>query len=62
MYDGDEDGLEDPLSEMPEHLRKRKSIIDIANKTIDERAALKLPPGYEEVDFSDDERLVCAPQ
>ncbi|RPB22892.1 CHR9/SNF2/SWI2 [Terfezia boudieri ATCC MYA-4762] len=57
MFDGDEEGLEESLSQVPESVQKRKEIIDIAKKTADELAALKLPPSYEEVDFSDDDRL-----
>jgi len=59
MFDGDEDGAEELLSQPPESVQKRKEIIDIAKKAADELAALKLPPSYEEVDFSDDDRLVC---
>lgn len=51
--------MEESLSQVPEHLKKRKEILDLASKTSDERAALKLPPVYDDVDFSDDERLVC---
>ena len=56
-----EDDLEDSLSQLPAHLQKRKEVIDIANKTLDERAALKLAPDYDEVEFSDEERLVLYP-
>jgi len=59
MFDSDEEGLEESISQVPENVQKRKEIIDIAKKTADELAALKLPPSYEEVDFSDDDRLVC---
>ena len=50
--------MEESLSQVPENLKKRKEILDIASKTSDERSALKLPPVYDDVDFSDDERLV----
>ncbi|KAF8473482.1 P-loop containing nucleoside triphosphate hydrolase protein [Kalaharituber pfeilii] len=56
-YDGDEDEMDDTLSQVPERVQKRKEIIDLAHKTLDEMAALKLPPTYEDVDFSDDEQL-----
>lgn len=59
MFGGDEDGLEESLSQVPNSIQKRKEIIDIAKKTADELAALKLPPSYEEMDFSDNDRLVC---
>ena len=57
-FDGDEDGIEESSSQVPEHVQKRKEILDLAKKIADERAALKLPPLYEDVDFSDDDRLV----
>ena len=59
VYDVGEDPLEEALSQVPEHLKKRKEVLDIASKISDERAALKLPPLYDDVDFSDDEHLVC---
>jgi len=57
-YDDAEDNLDEQLAELPTNLKKRKEKIELKRRPDDELAALKLPPSYEDVDFSDDERLV----
>jgi len=42
---------------LPEYLRKRKNFFDVARKKLDDSAGLRLPPSYEDIEFSDDERL-----
>jgi len=51
--DDDEDALDDSL---PDYLKARKRHRDTEQAMLDNRG-LKLPPSYDNVDFSDDERL-----
>lgn len=51
FLDGDE--LESEL--VPEHVRERRRVFD-ENRELLSEAGLKLPPTYEDIDFSDDER------
>lgn len=41
---------------MPEYLRKRRNLFDTESQQLD-KAGLRLPPDYDGVEFSDDERL-----
>ncbi|KAL9058618.1 MAG: hypothetical protein Q9162_001625 [Coniocarpon cinnabarinum] len=54
--DSDEDNEEVIEAELPQYLKSRRSQFDNDRQKLQD-AGLKLPPSYEEVDFSDDERL-----
>ncbi|OGM43093.1 DNA excision repair protein (Rad26L) [Aspergillus bombycis] len=55
---GDEVPSEDELMEytLPDYLQKRRQQFDRRAENLKE-SGLKLPPGYEDIEFSDDERL-----
>lgn len=58
LYTEEYEDEQDPAIQLAPHLAKRKQKIDRAKASENERAALKLPPSYDDIDFSDDERLV----
>lgn len=47
---------DEDVNDVPEHIQKRRAKFDERTRTLKE-GGLKLPPNYEDVDFSDDERL-----
>ena len=51
--ESDEDPLDDNI---PEYIKQRRSEFDMARETL-KIHGLKLPPSYDEIDFSDDERI-----
>lgn len=53
---GDLPDYEGSAEEVPEYIQERRRDFDEDVKKLSE-AGLKLPPGYEEVEFSDDERI-----
>lgn len=58
--DESDDGLAISEIMLPRHLRERKDALDRAKATLDDHKlheALRLPPDYEGIYFSDDERL-----
>lgn len=58
LQDRDETSAVDDFveAEIPEYLRRRRQEFDQNRATLQE-AGLKLPPGFDGIDFSDDERL-----
>lgn len=62
-YKPEEVSSEDELMEytLPDYLRSRKAQFDRRTERM-KQSGLKLPPDYEDVDFSDDERLEFLPE